>query len=463
MKINMAKHTPVPNGTTSFWRDSPLPFDNHQSTEHLPETCDIVVIGAGYAGASIVHHILNQTDAASKPSIVILEARQACSGATGRNGGHMKPDSYNGISRLAAEYGVDAAAEVAAFENKHVHFLKDFVDKEGIDCDYVVTKALDVHLSETHCNKVKDGRDRLVASGCRPTRDVGYIDTNEAEEKSGVKGAVGCFTYDAGHLWPYKFVLHLLNKAVTHGVNLQTNTPVSQISASAASSPCRWTVETPRGPLTTKDVIFATNAYTSALAHQYKNKIIPVRGTCSRIVVPKEASVPRLTNTYTLRWNSWDYDYLIPRDDGSIVVGGARSAFIHDLDNWYNVSDDSRVLQPAARYFDGYMQRNFKGWENSNAYTDRVWTGIMGYSSDGLPHIGKVPGREGQYIIAGFTGHGMPEIFLAAEGVAKMVVKGVEFERTGLPRLFESTQSRLDDSRNSILDNVPMVVLEPRL
>jgi glycine/D-amino acid oxidase-like deaminating enzyme len=45
----------------------------------------------------------------------------------------------------------------------------------------------------------------------------------------------------------------------------------------------------------------------------------------------------------------------------------------------------------------------------------------MGYSSDGLPHIGWVPGKEGQFIIAGFTGHGMPEIFLAAEGVARMI------------------------------------------
>jgi glycine/D-amino acid oxidase-like deaminating enzyme len=82
-----SKNTPVPNGMTSFWRTEPHTLDSHRSTEFLPNKCDIAIIGAGYAGASVTHHILSQISPGSKPpSIVILEARQACSGATGRNG-----------------------------------------------------------------------------------------------------------------------------------------------------------------------------------------------------------------------------------------------------------------------------------------------------------------------------------------------------------------------------------------
>lgn len=195
---------------------------------------------------------------------------------------------------------------------------------------------------------------------------------------SGVKGAKGCFTYEAGHIWPYKFVLHLLEYALARGVNLQTHTPVTGTAYSPESSLShRWAVSTARGSISAKKVVLATNAYTSALAPQYKEKIVPVRGTCSRIIVPPGTSAPRRTNTYTLRWSNWNYDYLIPRADGSIVVGGARPAFIHDLNSWYNVTDDSQVLEPAVRYWDNYMQRNFVGWEKSHAYTDRVWTGSM--------------------------------------------------------------------------------------
>lgn len=162
---------------------------------------------------------------------------------------------------------------------------------------------------------------------------------------------------------------------MTRGVNLQTHTHVLRISDSGESSSRRWVIHTSRGCVLAKNVVFATTGYTSALAPQYRHKIVPVRGTCSRIVVPQRPGSPRLRMTYTLRWNDWDYDYLIPRDDGSIIVGGARSSCVHDLNSWYNVADDSRVLQSVERYFDDYMQRHFRGWEQSGAYTDRVWTG----------------------------------------------------------------------------------------
>ncbi|KAJ5172866.1 hypothetical protein N7492_005459 [Penicillium capsulatum] len=450
-----AMHVPVPNSLLPFWRTEPHPLDNHRSTESLPEHCDIVIIGAGYAGASVAYHLLNQSKPDSPPlSITILEAREACSGATARNGGHLKPDLFNHIATVAAEYGVDAAAEIAAFEADHVQAIKDLVEQENIDCDYIVTKAMDVQLNEGHFQKLKDGHERLVAGGCSPSTRVQTITPGEAETVSRVKDAVGCFVYEAGHIWAYKLVLHLLKRSVERGVNLQTQTPVTKIAKSTDPTH-RWRVDTSRGAMAAKVVVLATNAYTSAIAPQYQDKIIPVRGTCVRIAVRTGCTASRLTHTYILRRNGWDYDYLIPRDDGSIVVGGARSAFIQDEKNWYNVSDDSQVLEPAVRYFDHYMQRNFLGWENSQAYTDRAWTGIMGYSTDGLPHLGQVPGQDGQYILAGFTGHGMPQVFLAAKGIARMVVEGVEYEATGLPRLFQTNACRVASRRNNILENTP--------
>lgn len=83
---------PVPNSTEAFWRTQLDPLDSHRTTGALPSKADIVVIGAGYAGASTVYHVLEKSnDSAHKPSIVILEAREASSGATGRNGAIYSP------------------------------------------------------------------------------------------------------------------------------------------------------------------------------------------------------------------------------------------------------------------------------------------------------------------------------------------------------------------------------------
>lgn len=167
--------------------------------------------------------------------------------------------------------------------------------------------------------------------------------------------------------------MHLLQSAVLGGANLQTYTPVHRVSESPDVDG-NWTVETSRGSIRAKKVIFASNAYTAALVPEYKNHIIPVRGVCSRIVVPNPPE-NAANCSYTFRSNAWDYDYLIHRPDGSIVVGGAKSTFYHNRTDWYNNTDDSKVIESVVRYFDNYMQRRFHGWENSGAYTDRVWTG----------------------------------------------------------------------------------------
>lgn len=76
--------TPVPGSTKSFWRTELHELDSHRSTPELPAESDIVIIGAGFAGAALAHYIY--ADNPSPPSVVILEAREACSGATARNG-----------------------------------------------------------------------------------------------------------------------------------------------------------------------------------------------------------------------------------------------------------------------------------------------------------------------------------------------------------------------------------------
>ncbi|KAJ4051114.1 hypothetical protein NW760_001098 [Fusarium oxysporum] len=440
---------PPLEGMSSFWRTDLGNLDNHQSTAELPTCVDIAIIGAGYSAAAILTHILATTPAADRPSILVLEARQLCSGATGRNGGHLKPDSYNAISGYASEYGIEAAAEVASFEAANVKAVTEYIQQNKVDCDFVLTRAVDVQLSTGHQLRIKESYDKLIAAGLEPTKDTFSVEGNDAEMMSGVKGAKGCFTYTAGHLWPYKLIHHMFSEAIRQGINLQTNTPVTSVSETQDATG-QWILNTNRGEVRARKVVFATNAYTGSLLPEYKSKIIPYRAVCSRIKTP--GPHPLLNNTYALRFSDWNFDYLIPRLDGSIIVGGARDAYIRSIDSWYGNIDDTQVINEARSYFDGYMQRHFHGWEDSGAYVDDTWTGIMGYSSDRLPRVGPIPGRPGMFIMGGFTGHGMPQIYLCGQAMAKVLLEDASFNQTGLPRLFEETQARLEDPRDRVLE-----------
>lgn len=169
-------------------------------------------------------------------------------------------------------------------------------------------------------------------------------------------------------------VHHLLGYLIKQGVNLQTNTPVTKVSSSRDHEK-RWTVETPRGTISASKIVFATNGYTAQLLPQYERKIVPVRGVASHLVSPKGTKTPHLNNTYSLRFGPQAYDYLIPRADGSIVVGGARQRFWQDKQSWFNNVNDDELVKATEGYFDGYMQKYFRGWEDSGMETERVWTG----------------------------------------------------------------------------------------
>lgn len=263
------------------------------------------------------------------------------------------------------------------------------------------------------------------------------------EQVTSMKGAKGAFSSPACSLWPYKFVSQLLAKLIGKGViNLQTNTPVSSISSTVDGAN---QIYTSRGTVRAKKLIFATNGYTAGLCPDYLEKIIPVRGTCTHLV-PSNPVAPHLSHTYNITYEPTHVDYLNPRPDGGIVVGGGKWTYSQDRSKYYNTWDDSVVMPEAKAHFKELMQRHFHGWEGSGTELENMWTGIMGYTCDEWPHVGEVPARESearQWIMAGFNGGGMAMIFLTAEGVARMVRDEVRFEETGLPRVFKTTEERL--------------------
>lgn len=197
---------------------------------------------------------------------------------------------------------------------------------------------------------------------------------NNRRQVSGVKNAKCCISYTAAHLWPSKLVHQILEKLVKSGLNIQAHTPVTSVSSTRDSGGL-WSVHTARGAIKAPKLVHATNAYTSQILPEYTRAITPVRGICSHLESPKGKKTPHLVNTYGIRFDKGNNDYLIPRADGSIIVGGARQAFWHNKHRWFDNVRDDELVNEAVPYFDNYMQRTFRGWENSDMKTNKVWTG----------------------------------------------------------------------------------------
>lgn len=80
-RIDAGPGLPVANPTIPFWHDVPSPIASYKP-EKLPEYADIVIIGSGITGTSIARTLM--AEGGSELKVLMLEARDACSGATGR-------------------------------------------------------------------------------------------------------------------------------------------------------------------------------------------------------------------------------------------------------------------------------------------------------------------------------------------------------------------------------------------
>jgi glycine/D-amino acid oxidase-like deaminating enzyme len=72
--------------TQSFWlTDNPLAREGANAALPTNEL-DVLIVGSGISGVSAAYHLASK---AHGLKVAIFEARDFCSGATGRNGGHL--------------------------------------------------------------------------------------------------------------------------------------------------------------------------------------------------------------------------------------------------------------------------------------------------------------------------------------------------------------------------------------
>jgi glycine/D-amino acid oxidase-like deaminating enzyme len=265
-------------------------------------------------------------------------------------------------------------------------------------------------------------------------------------------------TAGAASLWPYKLVTFILEKLVKEGkINLQTKTPVEEIKTSEDGK--THTLVTPRGTISSQNVILATNGYTSALLPHFADLIVPVRGEMSALYPPANSTI--IPDSYgmvgALNQPETNDDYLVqrpysgvPNPGGHLMFGGGRGAGHLPT---IGVSDDTIIDKDSAAYLRSALLKVLELDGETGGLTElkaaAEWTGIMGYSRDDHPWVGKVPEKEGLWLCGGYTGHGMPNGTLCGKAVVDMLL--AELEGRDFADVQESMVQKGDIPRSYLL------------
>lgn len=79
--------------------------------------------------------------------ILMLEARTATSGASGRNGGHRQAGWWMNFKKYANAFGEEEALKFESLEEQNVQEIADFVLKHDVDCDFQEVEICDAYVT----------------------------------------------------------------------------------------------------------------------------------------------------------------------------------------------------------------------------------------------------------------------------------------------------------------------------
>jgi glycine/D-amino acid oxidase-like deaminating enzyme len=374
-----------------------------------------------------------------------------------RIGGHTKAASYRSFLPHTETFSLATACKIARLELNNINEVHAFASKHGIPCDSQPCQTVDVIYDPAQWEYSK----RAIAAMREampgdPVSEYEFHDAETVRERffcwdDGSDKVSGGIEYAAGSLSAYRLGIGILKLCLAKGLNLQTLTPVQSVTKAVATlDGYRWVVETSRGTILARSVVLATNGYTAFLHKRFQGVIVPLRG---QITAQRPGSLmpkPALASTYSFIYEN-GYDYMIPRPEGTsfaggIIIGGGLTKAPSDGLEEYGSTDDAGYNTAIGDYLHGTLPRYFGanwGDDDPRGRIRKEWTGIMGYSPDGIPFVGEMPWQEGLWVCAGFQGHGMVYCWMCAKALVEMMEgRDDEALRSWFPDVFRVSEER---------------------
>lgn len=377
--------------------------------------------------------------------------------AGGKNGGHCQPFVY--LSQ----------PHIGRFELATYDFLGDLIRQNDIPCSWEEVGGVHSITSPSMASLVEERMSQLRASHPDLARRVRLVTDREELRALRLRDehAVAAVVQDhAAKCWPYKLVCWVLERLLDQpggGFNLQTGTPVEHVQRHEGG----WIVHTERGQVAARHVVLATNAYTSHLLPRLAGLINPVRAQVCALTPPGGAVPLEHTHVWPVLEDGdpgESDDYLVQRPTGELIMGGERMAVADGGEGvWRDDEVDPvvgrrlRRALPRALRLGGGGGGEEQGRELEASYE---WTGIMGYSRDAMPWVGRVPeslggsdggdGDGGLWVSAGYTGHGMPVAARCGIAVAEMITGKTE-GAVEVPPEWEISEARMEAASAFVL------------
>lgn len=360
--------------------------------ERRSDACDVVVVGAGLVGAAIAARLTREGY-----HTAVLEARYVTGGATGRNLGVAFPGLGGHYSDAVSIYGRQKAREIWALTTGGRAQLVETARRLGVPIRRA--GSLDLAADEKEADLLWESVKLLREDGF----DASFTLTDPL--RRGFQAALrhpDIVTVNAAELT--RALLDAEGVVIHEGTEVHALEPVRdgiRVWAHARTVMCQA-------------VVLAVNGYAALIDPYLAEHVSPV----SALVLAAESlNDPSLDRPCTFDHGQV---FLRPLPDGRLLLCIRQD---------WDALARGEFLQ--ARLADDVL-RHFPDLDLEEA--DR-WSEVMGFTSDGLPLLGRLPSLPQAYFAVGFGGRGLSWAFVAAERLVSAMLHDAELGLLSARRL----------------------------
>jgi gamma-glutamylputrescine oxidase len=377
---------------TSYWLRTAPPFS--AAPTDLPARAEIVILGAGVMGSSLAYHLA----AAGQQALVLERNPHPAGGATGRNGGLVVGGPAQSYNATLHKLGRDSARAITELTRLNRSLIAELLARESIDAGYAVTGFVSLAAGPDEAAEAQASAMALRADGFAAE----WLDRAAAEACLGTAlgpryvGAL--FKPEDGVIHSARYNFGVAQAAARRGARFAFGTRVERLEPGPGGR--GWTITTARGSVFATQLVATLNAWAGDLFPELEGVIVPTRG---HVILTAPV-------TFHIRpWSAnWGWEYGRQLENGQLLVGGMRESRA-DLERGYRPPPGENVpdVQPElVASLAGFVPGHFPA--AAGAPIVHHWTGLMGFTPDDQPLAGAWPGRDGLWLLAGFSGHGMP-------------------------------------------------------
>ena len=341
---------------------------------------DVCIVGAGYTGLGAALVLAERGF-----SVIVLEAAEIGSGASGRNGGQVHSGQRRDQDYLEGLAGLDGAKALWRMAEDAKAYLKSRISQHRIECDYkrgmmmVDHKPQFVAQSRAYAEKLRDvyGYDQLEVL------DKAQLDT--ILHARGYYG--GLIDHDGGHLHPLNLALGLGRAALAQGVRIFERSTAINYRAQSG----KVAIRAEKGSVVADWLILAGGAYLSGLDPHVESRVMPLNNfILATEPLAGEEATRLIANDYAVSDSRFVVNYFRLSADRRLIFGGGEtygSGFPKDMRAFVR----KRMLTVFPQLADKQI--------------DYAWGGAVCITTTRLPFVRRL--KPNVLVASGYSGQGV--------------------------------------------------------